>query len=178
MNDSMHTGKSPVITDGGQTVAESGAIVDYLINKYGKGRFTVPDTDPNKQLIVSYWSHFAEATLMAFIAINAVLDGVDAHTPTNVQPPPTKPVRDSYVTPNMKLNFQFLESYLGKQAGPYIAGDTLTAADFMLLFPIEEGAATAAAPYVGHHTKQYLQRIRNRPAYKRVLEKGGAYSFA
>jgi glutathione S-transferase len=125
---------------------------------------------------VSYWSHFAEATLMTLIAIAGVLHSVDANNPSNSQA--TKPIRDSYVTPNMKLSFQFLESYLSKHGGPFIAGDTLTAADFMLLFPVEEGGAGPAAQFVGPKTREYIQRIHNRPAYKRVLEKGGPYGFA
>jgi len=181
-------GKSPVITDGDVTVAESGAIVDYLIKKYGKGRFQTPEGDEQKARDDLYFSHFAEGTLMPLMVIKLLFSTMYTRSPFFIKPVAsmlTGGVNASYVDPNMKRMFALIDSYLAKDGGrQFIAGGDAqgapTAADFLLIFPLEAGIGSGRLPDDATATpriREYVQRCQERPAYKRALEKGPKYNY-
>jgi glutathione S-transferase len=152
-------GKSPVITDGDRVVAESGAIIEYLTKTHGKGRLWPADAAPN-WAEHTHWMHFAEGSAMLpfLLALYAGLLGESAA--------PLKPRIESEIANHLS----YMESALADRT--YFAGNDLTAADIQMSF-ILEVADTSGRLDKYPRLKALLARIRERPAYKRALEKGG-----
>jgi glutathione S-transferase len=171
-------GKSPVIVDGAVTVAESGAIVDYLVDHYGAGRLIPPANTPQR-LRYTYWLHYAEGSAMPPLLLKLVCDRI-ANSPA---PWPISVVArriagtvvDSFVGPQLKLHLDYMESELA--AHPWFAGEEFTAADVQMSFPLEAAALRAGLNATRPHLMNFLERIHARDAYKRALERGGPYSF-
>jgi glutathione S-transferase len=172
-------GKSPVITDGDVTVAESGAIVEYLVERYGNGRL-VPAAGTPDRLRYTYWLHFAEGSAMPPLLMKLVFDKVaNSPMPFFVKPIArgiSAKVLSSFVEPNLKRQFDFMEAELSRSE--WFAGETFTAADIQMSFPLEAASQRAGLGAGRPHLAAFLQRIHARPAYKRALERGGPYSFA
>ena len=173
-------GKSPVITDGELTIAESGAIIEYLIQQYGKEQFC-PATDSEAHRQYVYWSHFAEGSLMPPMVMKLVFDKVVASPmPFFVKPIAkgiAKKVMTGYVGPTIQGNMEYIESHL--QNHEWFTGDQLSGADFQMIFPLEAWVSRNAEE---HHRYSkitaYVKRVHARPAYQRALSKGGAYDYA
>lgn len=171
-------GKSPVITDGDLTVAESGLIIEYLIETYGDGRLTPAHGTP-EHLQYRYWLHYAEGTFMTLMIITLVLNRIA----TAPQPFFIKPITKSiaakaqagYSGPNIKLNLEYLESVLQKTK--WFCGDKMTGADIMMSFPIEAAAVRTDLKANYPALLKFHQRIRTLPAYKRGIKKGGPYAY-
>lgn len=168
-------GKSPVITDGPLVLAESGAILEYLVDRYGEGRFK-PQPGTPEALRYTYWMHFAEGTAMPPLLMKLVFDSVEKNSPRLVRPIAAgiaRKVKDLIVTPNIRRHLEYMESELADR--PWFAGDEFTAADVQMSFPLEASAARggldARYPLLTH----LLQRMQARPAYQRALAKGGPY---
>ena len=154
-------GKSPVITDGNKTIAESGAIVEYLIDTYGSGRFK-PKTGSDDYWKYIEWLHYAEGSAMLPLLLalyTAMLGEAGAAL---------KPRVDSEIANNLS----YMENALGGRA--FFVGDELTGADIQLLFPLE-AAGARLDPYPG--LVKYRARMQARPAYQRGIEKGGPYAL-
>ena len=154
-------GKSPVITDGGKTIAESGAIVEYLLDRYGNGRMRPKaGTDEHWQYVE--WMHFAEGSAMfpLLLALYCTLIG-DAAAPL-------QPRVDSEIANHLA----YLEAGIGSRQ--FFVGNDLTGADIQLLFVLE-AAGSRLAPYP--HLVAYRDRMHARPAYKRGIERGGPYQL-
>jgi len=154
-------GKSPVVTDGGRTIAESGAIVEYVIDTYGKGRLKPkPGTDDYWKYVE--WMHYAEGSAMTplLLALYASLLG-DAAAPL-------QPRIDSEI----ETHFSYMERGLGGRR--FFVGDDLTGADIQLLFVLE-AAGSRLAPYPG--LVAYRDGMHARPAYQRGIDKGGPYQL-
>ena len=172
-------GKSPVIVDGTTTVAETGAIVEYILDTHAQGRMR-PAAGTPEFLRHRYWLHFAEGSAMPPLLFKLVFDEVQkAPMPFFVKPIAkaiSQKVMGVMVWPNLKRQFDFIEAELGKST--WLAGEELTGADIMMSFPLE--AAKQRAGLDASHPKMlgYIQRIHARPAYKRALKKGGPYDFA
>ena len=167
-------GKSPVITDGDVAVAESGAIIEYLIEKYGNGRL-IPKAGTPERLRYTYWLHFAEGSAMPQLLLKLVLGEVKRKAPLLVRPVAkliADGVADAYTDPNIKAQVDFIESELGKST--WFAGEELTGADIQMSFPLEGAAASLELP---KKMKAFVERIRARPAYKKAIEKGGPYEL-
>ena len=170
-------GKSPVITDGDVTVAESGLIVEYLIETYGNGGL-MPATGTPEHMQYRYWMHYAEGTLMPLMLVSLLLSKIEeAPVPFFIKPV-TKGIAAkamaAYAGPNIKLNLDYLEETL--QESPWLCGDEMTGADIMLSFPIEAAATrTSLSSYPA--LMAFHQRIRVLPAYQRAIEKGGPYDY-
>ena len=170
-------GKSPVITDDGVTVAESGAIIEYLVRKYGT-QFR-PAEDSPAFLDYTYWMHFAEGSLMPPLVMKLVFDKVrEAPVPFFIKPV-TKGIADkvmkSFVGPNISNNMDFIEGYL--RGREWFAGSQLTGADFQMSFPLEAavaGRATGNYPAI----TAWVKKVQARPAYQRALKAGGPYDYA
>jgi glutathione S-transferase len=175
-------GKSPVIVDdtggdGAVTLAESGAIIEYLAEKYGDGRLLPPASTPNR-LRCTYWLHYAEGSAMPPLLLKLVFRRVE----TSPMPFFVKPiakgiahkVQDSFVDPQLKLHLHYLEGELGKSA--WFAGDAFSAADIQMSFPLEAFAARGGLDaQTTPRLWAFLQRIHAMPAYQRALERGGEY---
>jgi glutathione S-transferase len=171
-------GKAPVVTDGDITVAESGAIIEYLIGKYDNGRLR-PATDTANAMSYTYWLHYAEGSFMPFMILSLIMNRIEtAPMPFFVRPIAkgiVAKVRNGYLDANVKRNLEFMESTL-KQS-PWFCGDEFTAADVQMSFAVE--AASVRTDLQDGYLKlaAYLERIKARPAYSRALEKGGPYEL-
>ena len=172
-------GKSPVITDGEATVAESGAIIEYLLDRYGEGRLR-PAAGTPERMRFTYWLHFAEGSAMPPLLMKLVFDKVrTAPVPFFIKPV-VKAIADkvtkSFIAPNLERQFDFMEAELAKR--PWFAGAKFSAADIQMSFPIEAAAARAGLDASRPRLMDWLERIHARPAYQRALEVGGPYSMA
>ena len=170
-------GKSPVITDDGVTVAESGLIVEYLIEKYGNGRL-IPVAGTPEHLRFRYWMHYAEGTFMPLMIIKLMLNRIETAPVPFFIKPVTKQIAAkamaAYAGPNIKLNLDYLEATLEKS--DWFCGDEMTGADIIMSFPVEAATRTdLAANYPS--LMRFHQRIRALPAYQRAIEKGGPYDY-
>jgi glutathione S-transferase len=164
-------GKSPVITDDGLTIAESGAIVEYLVDRYGNGALVPPPGSPER-LRYTYWLHFAEGTAMPYLVMKLVFNRVEkGPMPFFVRPIAraiAAKVKGGFFDPNLQRIVAFIEAELGRS--DWFAGDAFTAADIQMSMPVE--AATARVGARPNMTR-FLERIHARPAYQRAIEKGG-----
>jgi glutathione S-transferase len=171
-------GKSPVIVDGTVTVAESGAVVEYLIDRYGGGRLIPPAGTPER-LRYTYWLHYAEGSAMPPLLLKLVFDRVaNAPAPwpiSAVARSIAKKVQTSFIGPQLKRHLDYMESELA--ARTWFAGEEFTAADVQMSFPLEAAAARAGLNASRPHLMAFLDRIHARDAYKRALERGGPYSY-
>lgn len=170
-------GKSPVITDGGLTVAESGAILEYLVDKYGQGR--LKPTGEQDLLHYRYYLHFAEGSAMPPLLMKLVFNKIKRAPMPFFVKPIAKGIADkvltSFVQPNIDAQLKFLESELA--ARPWFAGDEMTAADVQMSFPLEAAAARGGAIDAYPKIQAFLKRIHERPAYKKALKRGGPYDL-
>ncbi|VXC77304.1 Glutathione S-transferase [Pseudomonas sp. 8Z] len=170
-------GKSPLITDGELTLAESGAIIEYLAERYGD--WLLPANGSPQRQRCRYWLHYAEGSAMPPLLLKLVFDKLrSSPMPFFIKPIAhgiANKVSAAFITPQLKLHFDYLESQLREH--DWFAGDDFSAADIQLSFPLE---AAAARGVLHNHPRlnDFLQRIHARPAYRRALEKGGAYDYA
>ncbi|MEO8999719.1 MAG: glutathione S-transferase [Rhodanobacter sp.] len=169
-------GKSPVITDGELTLAESGAIIEYLADRYGAGKL-IPAHGTPERLRCNYWLHYAEGSAMPPLLLKLVFRKVEtAPAPFFVKPIArgiVHKVMNSFVDPQLKLHLDYLEGELGKNE--WFAGDAFGAADIQLSFPLEAFAARGGLDAGYPRLSAFLQRIHARPAYQRALQQGGEY---
>jgi glutathione S-transferase len=169
-------GKSPVITDGEVAVAESGAIIEYLVDTHGGGRLK-PAAGTPAQRQYTYWLHFAEGSAMPPLLMKLVFDKVrSAKVPFFIKPV-VKGVADQvtkgFIAPNLARQFAFMESSLAN--GLWFAGDEFSAADIQMSFPLEAAQARAGLDKAFPRLTDWLSRIHARPAYQAALERGGPY---
>ena len=171
-------GKSPVVTDEEKTLAESGAIIEYLVSQYGNGQLR-PATNTPESLRYTYWLHYAEGSAMPLIVFDLVLSQVGKQASLFTKPlanAVTSKIKDAYVDPQTALHLGYMNNELAKAT--WFAGGTFTAADIQMSFPIE-----AASAKVENFSSEYpnlaafLTRIHERPAYKKALERGGEYEM-
>jgi len=171
-------GKSPVITDGGQTVAESGAIMEYLAGRYGAGKL-VPPPGSSEHLRYVYWLHYAEGSAMPPLLLKLVFNRVEtAPMPFFIKPIArgiAGKVKTTFIEPQINLHLDYIESELGKAS--WFAGKDFSAADVQMSFPLEAAAARGGLDGKRPKTAAFLERIHARPAYQRALEKGGPYEL-
>jgi glutathione S-transferase len=168
-------GKSPVITDNGNTVAESGAIVEYLVGAYGNGRFIPPPNTPER-LRYTYWLHYAEGSAMPPLLLKLLFTLMPKRAPALLRPLVRKVSTQALTTlvnPQLKQHMAFWEEELSKSE--WFAGADFTAADIQMSFPLEAASARGGLEQGHPKSMAFLERIRARPAYNRALEKGGPY---
>ena len=171
-------GKSPVITDGAVTLAESGAIVEYLAANYGGGRLVPPAGTPER-LRYTYWLHYAEGSAMPPLLMSLIFSRVrNAPAPFFVRPIArgiADKVMSSFVAPQIKLHLDYMEGELGKTT--WFAGNDFSAADVQMSFPLEAAAARGGLDAGRPSLTGFLDRIHARPAYQRALALGGPYEL-
>jgi glutathione S-transferase len=171
-------GKSPVIVDGDVTVAESGAIIEYLVGKYGDGRL-IPPAGTAQRLRYTYWLHYAEGSAMTPLLFKLVFDRIA----TNPTPWPISAisrriaatVTNAFIAPNLKRHLDYIESELG--AHTWFAGEQFTAADMQMSFPLEIAVTRAGLNASRPKSMAFLDRIHALDAYRRALERGGKYDY-
>ena len=167
-------GKAPVVTDGGLVLAESGAIIEYLIERYGDGRL-IPQAGTPARLRYRYWLHYAEGSAMPPLLLKLIFDRIeDSPAPFFVRPilrGIAKKVKRGFVLPQVTLHLDYLEHELG--TADWFAGSELTGADIQLSFPLESAAARAGLDLKRPRLHGFLRRIQARPAYQRALAAGG-----
>ncbi|MFG6430276.1 glutathione S-transferase family protein [Roseateles sp. LYH14W] len=170
-------GKSPVITEGGLTVAESGAILEYLVERHGQGR--LKPTGEQELLNYRYFMHFAEGSAMPPLVMKLVFNKIKRAPMPFFVKPIAKGIADkvlsSFVQPNIDAQLKFLEGELS--ARPWFAGAEFSAADVQMSFPLEAAAARGGSIDKYPKLKDFLARIHARPAYKQALERGGPYDL-
>lgn len=173
-------GKSPVIVDGGITIAESGAILEYLVDRYGEqgsgdaaNLLPRPGTPEHRQC--RFWMHYAEGSLMNWLVMKLVFMTI----PTQPMPFFVRPiarqlcgkVQARLIDPNIATALAFMEDHLSKHA--WFAGDHLTIADFQMSFAVAAALARGKGANDFSHLKMYKEKMEARPAYQRALAKGG-----
>jgi glutathione S-transferase len=180
-------GKSPVVTDDGAVIAETGLIVEYLCDKYGEHLAPEARLAPAKSAGVDsaerlrwlYWLHYAEGSAMTPLILKLVFSRLGPQSPALIRPLVggiASKVQSAFVDPQLKLHIDYWEAELA--ASGWFAGDRFSAADVVMSFPVE-----AAADRVGYgpdrpRLKAFLTAIHARPANVRALERGGPYRYA
>jgi glutathione S-transferase len=168
-------GKSPIVTDGDLTLAESGAVVD----RYGEGRFSPPPGASPERVRYNYWMHYAEGSAMPPLLLKLVARRLEsAKMPFFARPIARRiaqTMQSSFIDPQLRLHFGYIDAELARSA--WFAGETFSAADVQMSFPLEAGSQRAGAKNLPH-IRAFLERIHARPAYRRALERGGRYDYA
>ena len=168
-----------MITDGDNVIAESGAIVEYLVERYGNGRLVPAAGTPDK-LKYTYFLHFAEGSAMSPLLMKLVFDRIEnGPMPFFVKPVArgiARKVKEGFVNPNIQAQLDYLESEL--KARPWFAGSEFSAADIQMSFALEAAASRGGLGAQYPQLSGFLQRIHARPAYARALERGGKYDYA
>ena len=157
-------GKAPVIEDGERVLAESGAIVEYLAERYGGGRL-VPARGTSEHVSYLHWLHFAEGTIMLHLVARLYLSRVGEAGEALL----------ARVEGMIGAELDLVEAALGRSA--HIAGAEFSAADVQMLFPLEFAAFARLVGERHPRLREYLARMQARPAYRRAVEKGGPYVF-
>ncbi len=157
-------GKSPVITDGNRTIIESGAIIDYLIRRHGGGRLQpAPETPAYDEYV--QWMHYAEGSAMLPLMLNLYVARLGEAAA------PLMPRIESEIANHLA----YIDSAL--KCRQFLVGDSLTGGDIQMSFVGEvAGAFGKRAQYP--NLDAWIKRLHERPAYKKALERGGAYNLA
>ena len=157
-------GKSPVIEDDGQVIAESGAIVEYLVAKAG-GKLGAPE-DRAGALRYRMFLHYAEGSMMPPLLLKLVLSRVPIMGKMAVK----------RIQPMIDVHLDYVENELAQR--PWFAGDEMSGADIMMSFPLEAARSRAGLDESRPHTIAWLEKVQSRPAYNRALEVGGPYAYS
>ena len=178
-------GKSPVITDGAETIAESGAILEYIVERYGAqatGELAQlqPATGSAAHRQSRFWMHYAEGSLMNWLVMKLVFMTI----PKQPMPFFVRPiaraicsnVQAKLIDPNLTTALAFIDDHLGQN--DWFAGDAISIADFQMRFAVE--AALSRSDSAAQYAKlaAYRDRMVARPAYKRAIAKGGPVVMA
>jgi glutathione S-transferase len=168
-------GKSPVVVADGATLAETGAIVEYLLETYGGGRLRPPPGTPSR-LRFTYWMHYAEGSAMPPLLLKLIFQMLPRRSPILLRPLVRQIAARTlggFVDPQLALHLDYWESELARVA--WFAGEEFSAADIMMSFPAEAAAARAEGLRGRPKLAAFLERIHARPAYRRALERGGPF---
>lgn len=173
-------GKSPVVTDGENTVAESGAIIEYLVNKYGRVKLK-PQEGTAASLSYTYWLHYAEGSAMPPLLLSLIFLKIEtAPMPFFIKPVAkgiAAKVKKAFIGPQLKTHFDYIESILTKNK--WFTGSEFTAADIQMSFPLEAAKARGVlTPSTHPYTLKFLETIHQMSTYKKALERGGPYDYS
>ena len=171
-------GKSPVVDDGEARLAETGAIVEYLLEAHG-GSALRPAAGTPEGRRFTYWLHYAEGSAMTPLLLKLIFSQIPKRAPLLARPVAkgiARGMNERMIDPQIAAHTAYWEAELTRTE--WFAGDSFSAADIMMSFPVE-----AAGSRVGYgpdkpRLKAFLERIHARPAYVRALERGGPYSYA
>ncbi len=172
-------GRAPIVTIGDDIVlVESGAVIDELLDRYGKGRLR-PEPGTEAYRRYRFWLHYAEGSLMPPLLVKLVVSRIrSAPVPFIVKPVAkgiASKVDEGFTDPEIKRHLTFIDSELGKHR--WLAGDELTGADMQMSFPLEGAAARTDMGTKYPNIARYIEAIHARPAYQRGLERGGPFNI-
>jgi glutathione S-transferase len=171
-------GKSPVITDGALTIAESGAIIEYLVETYGGGRLIPPAGTPER-LRYRYWLHYAEGSMQPLLLLKLLFGRIEkAPMPFFARPIAKAIARkatEGFIQPNLERHLDYMEVEMTDR--PWFAGAEFTAADVQMSFPLEAAVARGGLDGRRPRLMDFLRRIHERPAYRKAIERGGEYAL-
>jgi len=171
-------GKSPVIDDGDARVAETGAIIEHLLDGHpGSSLRPAAGTEAGRQM--RYWLHYAEGSAMTPLLLKLIFSAVPGRVPFLVRPVAqgiSKGVGAQLIEPQIANHVAYWEAELATTG--WFAGDAFSAADIMMSFPVEAAGSRVGYGENRPQLKAFLQRIHARPAYQRALERGGPYAYA
>ena len=166
-------GKSPVITDGPRTIAETGAIIEYLLDTYGEGRLR-PAPGSEARLRYTYWLHYAEGSGMPPLLLKFIFQRLPQGPVPALLRPLVRAIatgaQKSYIDPQLAMHMAFWEQNLTEY--PWFAGTEFSAADIQMSFPVAAASARSGIP-LGEKLQGFLGRIHARAAYQRALSAGG-----
>ena len=172
-------GKAPLLDDKDVILAETGAIFDYVLDTYDAGGHLRPPPGFPARRDFNYWMHYAEGSAMPPLLLKLVFSQMPRRAPALARPLVqgiSRKALTGFVDPQLKTHFDFIEHSLMR--GGWFVGETFSAADIMMSFPLEAAASRgldrSAYPHIGH----YLDAIHARPAYRAALERGGDYAYA
>lgn len=171
-------GKSPVIEDQGRMVAESGAIMEYLIETYG-GEGLRPAAGTEERLRYRYWMHYAEGSAMPLLVMKLIFSRIPGQVPFFIRPVAqmiSQGVSRKLLDPQLSDHLDMWIDEVGKDG--WFAGRDFSAADIAMSFPVEAGMTRIAAGKDLSVLRAWTERIRARPAYQRALTRGGDYGYA
>lgn len=173
-------GKSPVITDGASVVAESGAIIEYLAETRGaQAPAELAQLEPARgtpeHRQCRFWMHYAEGSLMNWLVMKLVFDTLARQPMPFFARPIARAlcakVQQRLIGPNVQTALAFMEAHLAQHR--WFAGEHLTMCDFQMSFAVEAALMRGGNEAAWPHLLAYRQRMRERPAYQRALQKGG-----
>jgi glutathione S-transferase len=172
-------GKAPILTDGDTTVAESGAIVEYLVGRFDDDGGLLPADGTPARLAYTYWLHYAEGTFMSLMILSLIMHRIETASMPFFAKPVAKgivaKVRGGYLDPNVSRNLEFMESTL--KSSRWFCGEDFSAADVQMSFALEAAEVRTDLRRGHPHLAAFLERIRARPAYRRALDRGGHYEL-
>lgn len=172
-------GKSPVITDGSNTIAESGLIIDYLIQTYGQGKFQ-PEAQSAQYWQSQYWLHYAEGSLMPMLLIILMFEKVRSAPMPFFIKPIARAIADkataAYAGPNLIKHLNYIDAHLANNH--WFCGPDLTAADFQMIFPLEASLTRGATRQQYPNIANYVERVHSLTTYQKALKVGGPYDYA
>jgi glutathione S-transferase len=167
-------GKAPVLEDNGQVFAESAVIIEYLVSRYGEGKFS-PEQTSDEYWTCRYWLHYAEGSLMPFLLLTLIMSKLKGNAIPFVIRPIARGIADkvltSFVKPNLDRHLGWIEKHLTNRI--WFAGDEPTMADFQMSFPLEAALKRAALDGQYPAISGWLKRVHARPAWKQAEAKGG-----
>ncbi|RRD65333.1 glutathione S-transferase [Comamonadaceae bacterium OH2310_COT-174] len=166
-------GKSPLIDDNGLVLAESGAIVEYLMTRYGEETALKPPVDSPIYPDYLFWLHYAEGSLMPLLVMSLVFRKIETRKMPFFAKPIARKISDgvraSFLNPQLKRHLEFVESKLAGRA--WLLGEEISAADVMMSFPLQAAVSRTALDLP--HIAAYVRRIEADPAWQRVSERLG-----
>ncbi len=171
-------GKSPVITDGDLVLAESGAIIEYLVDRYGNGRLK-PAAGSPEYLRYVYWLHYAEGSAQPPLLLKLIFDRIESASMPFFAKPIARAIarktKSAFIEPNINRHLDYMEAALANSE--WFAGSQLSAADIQMSFPLEAAVSRGGLDSKRPKLMAFLQRIHARPAYKKAIERGGEYAL-
>lgn len=165
-------GKAPVLCDGNTTIAETGAIFEYLLDNYNGGILVPPKGSP-EAIFYTYWRYFSEGSLMPFLSMKLVFARIVSGTPFFIRPLMSKIFRivnTRYLNPNIFSELDYIEQHLTQHR--WFSGADFTAADILIGFLLEAVSGRIADIKKYPKITDFVVRIRLRPAYQNALKKG------
>jgi len=167
-------GKAPIVSDGDLVLAETGAIFDYLLERYGEGRLQPAPGTPER-LRYQYWMHAAEGSLMPLLVMKLFFDRIETQAPFLIRPIArgiSRQVHDLYLGPGLARMLAYMEAEL--TGASWFAGDAFSAAGIQMGFPVDVAAARAGLDARYPRLQDFIARCRARPAHQAALQRGGA----
>ena len=171
-------GKSPVITDGDLVLAESGAIIEYLVDRYGNSRLK-PAADSPEYLRYIYWLHYAEGSAQPPLLLKLIFDRIESASMPFFAKPIARAIarktKSSFIEPNINRHLDYMEAALAKSE--WFAGAQMSAADIQMSFPLEAAVSRGGLDAKRPKLMAFLARIHARPAYQKAIKRGGEYAL-